>query len=150
MVVTDQRQRNSGLSSKSHGRSKTSERQSTKPKVGTAQVNATSQKIDKAPSTVTAEAELQQLQFLLAQIWHRNKNQHRTQKWWKWVGILRRGIRDMVLLSLSPEQDGRPDGINIGEAEKTRNRMERERRKRQDRDKVEEWLREVVLGKAWL
>ena len=107
----------------------------------------------KSPSTggkETPQSELQRVQLLLAQIWHRNKNQHRTQKWWKWVGILRRGVRDLAVLEQDEGKDGRADGKAVGEAEKVRKRMERERQRREERRKVEEWVREVVVGKAWL
>lgn len=37
-------------------------------------------------------SELKQVGQLLHLLFHRNKNQHHTQKWWKWLSILRRSI----------------------------------------------------------
>ena len=102
---------------------------------------------------------LLQVQSLLAQIWHRNKNQHHGQKWWKWVGILKRGVRDLVELDevggggkRRELQETKKKGREqvVGEAALARRRMEREKEARERRVKVEERVREVVLGRCWL
>jgi hypothetical protein len=97
--------------------------------------------------------ELLQVHGLIAQIWHRNKNQHRGQKWWKWVAVLKRAVRDLVQLTVGGERNmpkGERDGREAGEAATTRKRMELERARREQRGEVEEWLKEVVLGRCWL
>src|SRR6266516_1030955 len=58
---------------------------STLPDVPGANLNTTSAEPGR-------DGELLQVHSLLAQIWHRNKNQHRGQKWWKWLSVLRRGV----------------------------------------------------------
>ena len=110
-------------------------------------------------TTTSAESgrdgELLQVHSLLAQIWHRNKNQHRGQEWWKWLSVLKRGVRDSV--ELARPEDVRParrkrrdEDAPSGEAARARMRMERDRVKRERREQVAGWLREVVLGKCWL
>lgn len=98
--------------------------------------------------------ELLQAHGLIAQIWHRNKNQHRGQKWWKWVAVLKRAVRDLVELTVVGERNmlnGRGGGgQKVGEAAMMRKKMEVERARREQRGQVEEWLREVVLGRCWL
>jgi hypothetical protein len=101
------------------------------------------------------DQELLQVQSLLARIWHRNKNQHRGQKWWKWVSVLKRSMRDLVRLAAAGEESGsevkvRNGGEGLSEAALARKRMERDRARREKREQVEEWTRDVVLGKCWL
>jgi hypothetical protein len=98
---------------------------------------------------------LLQVHSLLAQIWHRNKNQHRGQKWWKWLSVLKRGVRDSVELARpedvrSARRKRRDEDAPSGEAARARMRMERDRVRRERREQVAGWLREVVLGKCWL
>jgi hypothetical protein len=47
--------------------------------------------------------DLQPESDLLHLLFHRNKNQHRSGKWWKWFGMLRRNIRKLLNPS---EEDG--------------------------------------------
>ena len=109
------------------------------------------------------EEELRQVESLLAQIWHRNKNQHRGQKWWKWVSVLKRGLRDLGRLDgTGGEAVGAVVGAgwegegvkgaerDMGEAEMVRRRMVKGRARREGKEQVERWLREVVLGRCWL
>jgi hypothetical protein len=98
--------------------------------------------------------ELLQVQSLLARIWYRNRNQHRGQKWWKWMTILKGSVRDLVGLSQPGEEaiglKVKSREGEVSEAERLRKRMEGERVRREQRHRVEEWVREVVLGKCWL
>jgi hypothetical protein len=97
--------------------------------------------------------ELLQVHDLIAQIWYRNKNQHRGQKWWNWVAVLKRAVRDLVELTLVGERNlpkGERDGEEVGEAATMRKRMELERARREQRGQADEWLREAVLGRCWL
>jgi hypothetical protein len=99
------------------------------------------------------QEELLQVHGLIAQIWYRNKNQHRGQKWWKWVAILKRAVKDLMELTVAGERnlpEGERGGREVGEAATMRKRMELERVRREQRGQVEEWLREVVLGRCWL
>ena len=99
------------------------------------------------------EQELLQVQSLLAQIWHRNKNQHRGQKWWRWVGVLKRSVRDLVQLAGDDASGGskkKGGEEEASEATLARKRMEREKVRREKRERVAAWVREVVLGRCWL
>ncbi len=40
--------------------------------------------------------ELQEVSKLLQLVFHRNKNQHRLAKWWKWLSILKRSVRKLL------------------------------------------------------
>jgi hypothetical protein len=81
------------------------------------------------PDSPTKDIELHEVNRLLHLIWHRNKNQHRGQKWWKWVGMLRRSIGKLLVF----ERQGW-------------------RRREEEREKEcrERWVREIVLPGAWL
>jgi hypothetical protein len=81
------------------------------------------------PDSPTKDSELHEVNRLLHLIWHRNKNQHRGQKWWKWVGMLRRSIGKLLVF----ERQGW-------------------RRREEEREKEcrERWVREIVLPGAWL
>lgn len=52
----------------------------------------------KGPSPVDPAflSSLRSTQQLLQLIAHRNRNQHRTQRWWKWFGMLRRSLKRLV------------------------------------------------------
>lgn len=41
-------------------------------------------------------SELQEVLKILQLIFHRNKNQHRLTKWWKWLSILKRSVTKLV------------------------------------------------------
>lgn len=60
---------------------------------------------------------------------------------------MRRGVRDLVAAD-SDRDEERKSGV--GEAERVRRRMEGQRARREERRKVEVWVREVVVGRAWL
>jgi hypothetical protein len=81
------------------------------------------------PTPQTLGDDLREVSRLLQLIYHRNKNQHRTQKWWKWLGILRRSISKLLEFE-----------------EKGWRRREQEEKKQQ----LEKWVRVVVVPKAWL
>ena len=68
--------------------------------------------------------------------------------------ILKGSVRDLVGLAQPSEEAiglmmKSPEG-EVSEAERLRKRMEGERVRREQRHTVEEWVREVVLGKCWL
>jgi hypothetical protein len=100
-----------------------SHREKKKPKSSTS--TTTTQQLDSQPS----HSELREVNRLLYLVYHRNKNQHRGQKWWKWVGMLRRSIRKLLVFE-----------------DKGWRRKEEEKEKRC----VEEWMRESLLPGAWL
>ncbi|KAF7511363.1 hypothetical protein GJ744_004928 [Endocarpon pusillum] len=74
-------------------------------------------------------SELREVDHQLHLIYRRNKNQHRLQKWWKWVGLLRRSIKKLLAF------EGR--GWIRREEEKEKEHLER-------------WVREVLIPGAWL
>jgi ribonuclease MRP protein subunit RMP1 len=41
------------------------------------------------------QLELNEVSNLLHVIFHRNKNQHRPTKWWKWFAMLRRSVNHL-------------------------------------------------------
>jgi hypothetical protein len=103
------------------------------------------------PTTKSADSEeLLQVHSLVVQIWYRNKNQHRTQKWWKWVSILKRAARDLVELVVGAGEEEKSGAEELGEAARFRKRMEATRVRREKREQLEMWLREVVVGRCWL
>lgn len=70
------------------------------------------------------------------------------------MAILKRSVRDLVGLARPSEKERglkvkSPEG-QVSEAERLRKKMEEERLRRGQRGTVEEWVREVVLGKCWL
>lgn len=77
-----------------------------------------------------SESELREVDRLLRLVYHRNKNQHRTQKWWKWVGMLRRAVGKVLILERSGGW----------------------RRRKEEEKKVglERWIREILMPRAWL
>ena len=90
------------------------------------------------------KTQLQESLHLLNLIYHRNHNQHRHQKWWKWLGIFRRHMKVIVGLLEAEEQrrrdllrGARPDGT---EKEKDRVRLA---------DSIG-WMNRVGVERCWL
>jgi hypothetical protein len=86
------------------------------------------------PSSLPTNTDLHEVSLLLTLIHHRNKNQHRTQKWWKWLCMLRRSMRRLLDFE---ESKSRTNGLVRREEEEIKLGLER-------------WVREVVLGDAWV
>ncbi|KAL4989062.1 hypothetical protein BDW68DRAFT_82559 [Aspergillus falconensis] len=54
------------------------------------------------------EDELFRIYSMLHLIFHRNRNQHGRTKWWKWLSILKRAVRNLAMsLSSSKQEDFR-------------------------------------------
>lgn len=85
-------------------------------------------------SQINPNSELHETALLLRLIHHRNKNQHRTQKWWRWLCTLRRSVRKLLETEMTRDERG---GWMRREDEEQKQRVER-------------WMREVVISKAWL
>jgi hypothetical protein len=81
------------------------------------------------PNLPPKDSDLHEVDRLLHLIYHRNKNQHRGQKWWKWVGMLRRSIGKLLVF----------EGQDWRKREEEREKTCRER-----------WVREMILPGAWL
>ena len=56
-----------------------------------------------APITTRSVAELADVSDVLHLLFHRNKNQHRSAPWWKWLALLRRAVRKLL------REHGQPD-----------------------------------------
>ncbi|OQU99620.1 hypothetical protein CLAIMM_05230 [Cladophialophora immunda] len=87
---------------------------------------------------------------VLDKIWIRNKNQHRTQPWWKSLSMLRKAVSRLVLI----EQEERTLRGLIGhggvDAKDARERFERETQIRREKDVWVDWTRQVLVPKAYL
>ncbi|KIW10186.1 hypothetical protein PV08_11147 [Exophiala spinifera] len=93
---------------------------------------------------------------LLDQIWTRNKNQHRTQPWWKCLGMLRKALTQLALLDDQEthvrQQHETSDGsarINL-DAKEVRLRFEKEAQIRSERELWSEWVRETLVPRSYV
>ncbi|KAK7902991.1 Ribonuclease MRP protein subunit rmp1 [Exophiala xenobiotica] len=98
---------------------------------------------------------LPSMKTLLDQIWARNKNQHRTQPWWKLLGILRKAITELVILDdrqsqLRQQATGTGTGTGIVDAKTVRTRFEQEAQIRRERDVCSERIREVLVPRCYV
>lgn len=108
-----------------------------------------------SPSLADADGTSPTLYFakvLLDRIWVRNKNQHRTQPWWRSLSLLRKAIANFITLEdeermLQSQAKGSGSVIN---AQEVRKRFERETQLRREKDVWIDWLREVLVPKAYL
>ncbi|KAI1627086.1 hypothetical protein EDD37DRAFT_605914 [Exophiala viscosa] len=90
---------------------------------------------------------------LLDKIWVRNKNQHRTQIWWKSLGMLRKAITTLVALNDEEQHLRQQTGTGAGstmDAKQVRKLFEQESQIRRDREIWNEWIRETLLPRAYL
>ncbi|KAK5191292.1 Ribonuclease MRP protein subunit rmp1 [Exophiala xenobiotica] len=95
------------------------------------------------------------MKTLLDQIWARNKNQHRTQPWWKLLGILRKAITQLAILDerqsqLRQQATGTGTGAGIIDAKTVRKRFEQEAQIRRERDVCNERIREVLVPRCYV
>ncbi|KIW47208.1 uncharacterized protein PV06_02800 [Exophiala oligosperma] len=95
---------------------------------------------------------------LLDQIWTRNKNQHRTQPWWKCLGMLRKALTKLALLDdkeirfrPTTTSDGKNDSTATSvDAKAVRLRFEQEALVKKERDVWVEWIRETLLPRSYV
>lgn len=134
-----------------------SHRKEKKSKKSVTASTATSSARQESLTASNPPTELEKINSLLGQIWHRNKNQHRVQKWWKWLGMLRKGVRRLVELEveggdglLGNSDAGKLGGGGGGGAEGMRRALERRREREMERERWEEWIREGLMGGGWL
>ena len=145
---------------------------------------ANSHATENSPSTIQPsprpkdvnESKLQSLHettTLLDQIWRRNRNQHRTQHWWKDLGLLRRNLKRLTGLlenvldskggigtktghrSKESEANGhdtkpRTQIQTLSEAQQTRLRLSRLTTLEFQIHTLETWLREILLPRCWV
>ncbi|KIW71253.1 hypothetical protein PV04_03438 [Phialophora macrospora] len=107
------------------------------------------------PSTAEPDGNITTLSFaktLLDKIWVRNKNQHRTQPWWRTISSLRKATSRLETLE---DEERRlksatqvPGSLSSGQY--VRQRFERESQLRTEKEAWAEWIREVLLPKAYL
>jgi ribonuclease MRP protein subunit RMP1 len=93
------------------------------------------------------------MKTLLDQIWARNKNQHRTQPWWKWLGTLRKAITQLVILGdrqSQLRQQATGTGTGTVDAKTVRKRFEQEAQIRRERDVCNERIREVLVPRCYV
>ncbi|KAJ9612205.1 RNase MRP subunit [Cladophialophora chaetospira] len=107
------------------------------------------------PPTADSSGTVTSLSFvktLLDKIWARNKNQHRMQPWWKTLSMLRKAITRLWALE-SEEQllltQAQAPG-STANARDVRKRFERETQLRGEQEVWRNWLREVLVPRAYL
>ncbi|KIW57581.1 hypothetical protein PV05_06122 [Exophiala xenobiotica] len=86
---------------------------------------------------------------LLDQVWARNKNQHRTQPWWRSLGILKKAITQLVVLD-GKQRQLRQRATAAVDAKTVRKRFEQEAQIRIERDVWNERIREVLVPRAYV
>jgi hypothetical protein len=59
-------------------------------------------------NSIARLSEARQILFL---IYHRNKNQHQTSKWWKWLSILQRNLVHL----LTEQQENKDTRVKVRE-----------------------------------
>ncbi|KIV85536.1 hypothetical protein PV11_01221 [Exophiala sideris] len=111
--------------------------------------------IDSGASTPSSELshKLRSIKALLDKIWVRNKNQHRTQTWWKSLGMLRKAVTTLVAFNDEENHLRQQPGAGpprTMDASQVRKRFEQESQSRRDRDIWNEWIRETLLPRAYL
>ncbi|OAP57076.1 hypothetical protein AYL99_09189 [Fonsecaea erecta] len=91
---------------------------------------------------------------VLDKIWIRNKNQHRTQPWWKSLSMLRKAVSRLVTIE-QEERSLRDRPLGYGgatamDAKAVRARFEREAQLRGEKEIWIDWIRQVLIPKAYL
>ena len=98
----------------------------------------------KAAANTADGTDLQRLYSLSSQIYRRNKNQHRGQKWWKLFNLLRRSVGRLVRISMEVGQRNGDDAAAV------RARLEREAVLLKEQREVEGFVRDVLVGRCYL
>ncbi|OCT55034.1 hypothetical protein CLCR_02977 [Cladophialophora carrionii] len=89
---------------------------------------------------------------LLDKIWVRNKNQHRTQPWWRTLSSLRKATSRLTALE-DEERRLKSESRLLGSHSRghhVRKRFERESQLRTEKEAWVQWVREVLLPKAYI
>ncbi|ETI23326.1 hypothetical protein G647_05126 [Cladophialophora carrionii CBS 160.54] len=89
---------------------------------------------------------------LLDKLWVRNKNQHRTQPWWRTLSSLRKGTSRLMALE-DEERRLKSESQLLGSHSRghhVRKRFERESQLRTEKEAWVQWVREVLLPKAYI
>ncbi|KAJ4645888.1 RNase MRP subunit [Exophiala dermatitidis] len=88
---------------------------------------------------------------LLDQIWARNKNQHRSQPWWKSLGMLRKAITHLVAMDEAEHSLKLLQGSTASiDAKQVRQRFKQETQIRREREVWHGWMREVLVPRAYV
>lgn len=99
-------------------------------------------------------AKLAESLHLLDSIFVRNKNQHRSQAWWKPFALLRNALRKFMALETRESELKNPvrtevDG-QIVDAREVRRRFDLEAQVRREREIVGEWIRETLCPPCYV
>ncbi|EXJ80281.1 hypothetical protein A1O1_08423 [Capronia coronata CBS 617.96] len=114
--------------------------------------NSTSSFATPPSATPDSSAKLSSTKSLLDQIWARNKNQHRAQPWWKSLGMLRKAITRIVAMDEAERSLQLQSNTNVNaiDAKEVRKRFEQETQIRRERDVWFDWIREVLIPRAYI
>ena len=96
------------------------------------------------------DSPLSRLHTLLSHLHHRNKNQHRSQPFFKHLNLLRRGIRALFELEVGDATDLQTISSSSSGAEKVRDAVGRRRARSEKREAWETYLRERVVPAAYV
>ncbi|KAK5442598.1 Ribonuclease MRP protein subunit rmp1 [Exophiala xenobiotica] len=127
-----------------------------KPSSSTSQPNSRTNSGTSTPLPIAdPSSKLPFMKTLLDQIWARNKNQHRTQPWWKLLGILRKAITQLATLDDKQSQlrqRATETGTGTGtiDAKTVRKRFEQEAQIRRERDVCNGRIREVLVPRCYV
>jgi hypothetical protein len=93
-------------------------------------------------------AKLAESLHLLDSIFVRNKNQHRSQAWWKPFSLLRNALRKFTTLEMRESELKNPvrteADVQVVDSRDVRRRFELEAQVRRERENVGEWIRETL------
>ncbi|KAH0846543.1 hypothetical protein AYO21_11300 [Fonsecaea monophora] len=87
---------------------------------------------------------------ILDKIWIRNKNQHRTQPWWKSLSMLRKAVFRLVLIEQEELSLRGRIGQDTANAKAARERFERETQLRREKEIWADWARQTLVPRAYL
>ncbi|KAL2429047.1 hypothetical protein ABEF95_012476 [Exophiala dermatitidis] len=103
------------------------------------------------PVSAERSTKLSTTKSLLDQIWARNKNQHRSQPWWKSLGMLRKAITHLVAMDEAEHSLKLLQGsVASIDAKQVRQRFEQETQIRREREVWHGWMREVLVPRAYV
>lgn len=102
----------------------------------------------KAAANTEDGTEMQRVHSLLSQVHRRNKNQHRGQRWWKFLNLLRRKVGVLVKSEMELREVGK--AWQHEGSEGVRKRLARETELGRRKADVEGYVRDVLLTRCYL
>ncbi|KAL6245256.1 Ribonuclease MRP protein subunit rmp1 [Rhinocladiella similis] len=123
-----------------------------KPSLNTSKPTSKSNSGLSTPSSSDISHKTAFTKSLLDQIWTRNKNQHRSQPWWKCLGMLKKAITQLALLDDRESQLRQTGGSGgaLADATAVRRRFEQEAQIRSEREVWTEWVRETLVPRSYV